>query len=428
MSQYDRVRVLLSDYLNLPRGKYLSPSMAKEGVARLCIGLYALTYDRELIPAPGGMMLEGLPDVEAVFDPETIRPSWEPGVGVVVADQRRNGEVLPLCSRTLLKRTVQQWEDMGYNTRVGIELEAFIFQRDENGEWKPYETPGSFVYGTGPTVDPDGLIDEIWSQADRCGLPIESIHSEFDWPQFELTLQHRDALTAIDDIFLFRVMAKEVLAQNGYLLSFMPKPLTDRGGSGFHVNFSFTDTKGNNVMSDPAAKDSMSELSRQCVAGLLHHHEGMAALLAPTVNSYKRLRPGCFSGYWANWARDHRGVTVRVAAEQGAGARLEHRMADCTSNPYLATATVLQAARLGVTEGYELPPEETGDCFETVNTKRCVPENLCAALEALESDQSLVDAIGQPIVDHLTYLKRVEWNKYLGHTTDWEIGHYLEFI
>ena len=97
-------------------------------------------------------------------------------------------------------------------------------------------------------------------------------------------------------------------------------------------------------------------------------------------------------------------------------------MADCTSNPYLATATVLQAARLGVTEGYELPPEETGDCFETVNTKRCVPENLCAALEALESDQSLVDAIGQPIVDHLTYLKRVEWNKYLGHTTDWEMG------
>jgi glutamine synthetase len=154
----------------------------------------------------------------------------------------------------------------------------------------------------------------------------------------------------------------------------------------------------------------------------------MAALLAPTVNSYKRLRPGCFSGYWANWARDHRGTTVRVAAEQGKGARLEHRMADCTSNPYLATATVLQAARLGVTEGYELPPEETGDCFETVNTKRCVPEDLCAALVALESDQSLVDAVGQPIVDHLVYLKRVEWNKYLGHTTDWEIGHYFEFI
>ncbi len=428
MSQYERVRVLLCDYLNLPRGKYLSTSAAKEGIARLCIGLYALTYDRDMVPAPGAMMLEGLPDVEAVFDPDTVRPSWEPGVGVVVADQYRNGESLPLCSRALLKRTVQQWEDMGYSTQVGIELEAFIFQRDENGGWKPYEAPGSFVYGTGPTVDPDGLIDEIWSQADRCGLPIESIHSEFDWPQFELTLQYRDALTAIDDIFLFRVMAKEVLAQNGYLLSFMPKPLTDRGGSGFHVNFSFTDSKGNNVISDPTAKDNMSALSRQCIAGLLHHHEGMAALLAPTVNSYKRLRPGCFSGYWANWARDHRGTTVRVAAEQGAGARLEHRMADCTSNPYLATATVLQAARLGVSEGYELPPEETGDCFETVNTDRCVPPDLFAALMALESDQKLVEAVGRPIVDYLVELKRAEWNKYLGHTTDWETGHYLEFI
>ncbi len=428
MSEYDRVRVLACDHLNLARGKYLTPEAARRGVTRLCIGAYALGYDRVMVPAPGAMMLDGLPDMEARFEPDAVRPGWEPDIGVVVADFERHGEALPFCGRSLLKRAVAAWRDKDLEPVVGIEFEAFVFQRGEDGGWVPYDTPGAFVYSTGPAVDPAGLVDHIWKQAQHCGLPIELINTEYDWPQFEFTLRHRDALAAADDAFLFRVMTRDVVARAGYLLSYMPKPLSDRGGSGFHVNLSFADADNENAIADPAAADGLSALAKSATAGLLHHHEGLAALVAPTVNSYRRLRPGSLAGYWANWAYDHRGVTVRFPEERGAGARLEYRLPDCAANPYTAIACTLEAARLGVEGGYPLPPAETGDCLESADTERVAPETLGAALDALAADETLVAALGAPLVEHFLAIKRKEWNDYLGHTGDWELASYLDFI
>ena len=292
----------------------------------------------------------------------------------------------------------------------------------------PYDTPGAYVYGTGTAVDPAGLVDDIWSQAQACGFPLEAINSEFDWPQFEFTLRYRDALGAIDDIFLFRLMAREVAAKRGYLLSFMPKPLSDRGGSGVHLNLSFTDRDGNNAFADPAQDDGISELARHCIAGLMHHHRSMAGLIAPTVNSYRRLRPASLAGYWANWGYDHRGVAVRVPGERGPATRIEHRVADGAANPYVAAAAMLQAARLGVENGYPLAPAETGDGLESVDTDVAVPENLGAALDALEQDDALVSAIGALLVANHIGIKRKEWDDYLGSTTDWEMSRYLNFL
>ncbi|MGI9301568.1 MAG: glutamine synthetase family protein [Gammaproteobacteria bacterium] len=428
MSEYERIRVLFCDHVNLARGKYLPPDFAQSGRVRLCIGVYALGYDRVMLDAPGAMMRAGLPDLEAVFDIKHVRPGWEPATGVVVADQLRDEQALPMCGRGLLKRTIAQWEGLGYAPQVGIELEAFIFQRHAHGQWIPYDTPGAFVYGTGAAVDPEGLIDDIWQQARKCGFPLEAINSEYDWPQFEFTLQYSDALSAVDNVFLFRLMAKELMAKRGYLMSFMPKPLSDRGGSGLHVNFSLNDRDGNNALADPAQPDGLSELCKQCIAGLLHHHEGMAGLLAPTVNSYRRLRPASLSGYWANWGYDHRGVTARVPAQRGKATRIEYRLADGAANPYVAVAVTLQAARLGLTQKYKLPAAETGDGLETTDTERCVPENLGAALTALEADEKLVAAVGRTLVDNFIAIKRKEWEDYLSATTDWELSSYLEFI
>ena len=428
MNDYQRVRVLFCDHLNLARGKYLPGAMANTGIARHCIGVYALGYDREMVPAPGAMMLEGLPDLDAVFEPADTRPGWETGTGVVVADLERHGESLPHCARGVLKRAVSAWQKMGYHAQVGVELEAFVFQRDADGQWVPYDTPGAFIYGTGASVDPHGLIDAIWAQSELCGFPIEAINSEYDWPQFEFTLRYGDALSAVDNVFLFRLMARELLARRGYLLSFMPKPLSDRGGSGLHVNFSFSDNKSSNAFDDAAQADGISTLAKQCIAGLMHHHESMAGLLAPSVNSFRRLRPANLAGYWANWAHDHRGVTARIPAERGEGARIEYRLADCAANPYATVAAVLHAARLGVSNEYDLPPEETGDCFEHADTERCVPENLGAALNALEADTVLVDALGDVFVAHHVAIKRKEWDDYLGSTTDWELSRYQEFL
>jgi glutamine synthetase len=424
----DRVRILFGDQLNLARGKYVPASEAAKGHARMCVGTYAVTYDKTLVAAPGGGLLDGLPDMVAIFDPQDLRPSWEQGTRIALADMNFKGEPFALCGRSALKRAIAGWRDIGLEPMVGIEMEAYIFQRGTDGDWVPYDTPGAFVYGTGPFSDPAGLIDEVWATADACNLPIESINAEFDAPQFELTLRFADALKAVDDAFLFRQMAREVLYKRGYLLSFLPKPFAEKSGSGLHFNISFADKDGRNVFADDVASVQLSELMKGCIAGLLHHHEAMAAIMAPLTNSYARLKPASLSGYWANWGIDHRSVTVRVSAETGAAARIEHRMADCAASPYFALAAALQTALLGVQNGYALPEAETGDGLETTDTTRHTPHSLGEALDALDADTVLKAAVGAKLIDNFIAIKREEVQILSGKSADEQIAYYLHYI
>ncbi|MFP4634302.1 MAG: glutamine synthetase family protein [Nitriliruptoraceae bacterium] len=427
MVDHDRIRVLWPDHLGLARGKYLPIRYAERGSYH-CLSLFSLGYDRDMVPAPGTKMLEGLPDLHATFDMSEVRDGWEPNTGVVVADISHQGEPVAMSSRHALRRAVDAWKALGYHPKVGIELEAYILQRSDDGtRWVPWETPGGYVYGTGTAVDPIGLLDEIMREAEDANLPIESINSEYDIPQFELTLHYDDAMQAVDDAFLFKVLAREIAHRHGLLLTFLGRPLGDRGGSGLHVNVSFSDEHGTNVLNDDSSDDGLSQLARQAIAGMLEHHEGMAALLAPTVNAYKRLGPGTLTGYWANWGYDHRGVTVRVSPERGSALRLEHRTADGAANIYTAAATVLQAARLGVQKELALQPAETQDCLINTDAERTTPPSLRLALDALEADEELVDAVGRDLVEHFVVIKRAEWERFAKHVTDWELNEYLPF-
>ncbi len=404
----ERLRVLFCDHLNLARGKYLPRAGTGDGRVRFCQGVFAIGYDKSLLAAPGSRMTEGLPDMVAAYRAEDIREGWQPGTRVVVADlYESDGTPLPLCGRGLLKRSIRDWEEAGYRPQVGIELEAYAFQRNGEGRLLPYDTPGAYVYGTGPLADPRRFTDAVWSRASEAGFTLDGLTSEYDSPQFEFTLAHGDALKAVDDAFLFRLLAREVAIEHGLLLTFMPKPLPERGGSGVHVNVSFRDRGGRNAF-DTGPSGGLSALMRGCIAGLMHHHRAMAGLLAPTVNSYERLRPASLSGYWRSWGIDHRGVAVRVSAEGGPAARFEHRMADGAANPYTATATVLQAARLGVRGGYDLQPAETGDGFTRQDAEEGVPASLSAALEALAADRKLVAALGERLVENHIFVKRDE--------------------
>jgi glutamine synthetase len=423
----ERVRVLFADQLNIARGKYVPVTEARKGAVRLCAGTYAVTYSRALIDAPGGTLLQGLPDFEAVFDPGALRPSWEPNTRIALADLHMEGEVFPLCGRSALKRAIAEWRALGYEPMVGIELEAYVFQRAPDGSWIPYDTPGAAVYGTGPFCDPAGLMDLIWAYANACGLPIESMNAEFDTPQFELTLKFADALTAADDIFLFRQCAREVLYRRGYLLSFLPKPIPGKSGNGLHVNLSLRDTAERNAFNHADSND-LPLLMRGCIAGLIRHHEAMAGLLAPLTNSYERLKPESLSGYWANWGIDHRSVSVRVSAEKGEGARIEHRLGDAAASPYVAIAAVLQAARLGAVHGYDLPPPETGDGLKTVNTERHTAHSLGEAIDALVADTVFTAALGQKLVDNYASIKRAEIDELDGKSPEEIFAYYGPFI
>ena len=419
-----RVRAVFCDLMNLPRGKYVPASMADGGSIGFARGAFAVSYDRELLSVPGTGFYEGLPDMEMVLDKER-RTGWQMDTEIALGRLEVDGKPFDLCPRSLLMKTVDNWKQSGLTPMVGLELEAFVFQRDADGVWRPYDTPGAFVYGTGPENDPAGLVDMIWKTADECGLPVESMNGEYDNGQFEMTLCFNDALKACDDAMLFRMMARELAYRSGYLLTFMPKPMPERGGSGLHVNFSFTDQDGTNVI---APDGELSDLANHCIGGLLKHHESIAALLAPTVNSYARLTPASLSGYWANWGEDHRLTTIRSSCKSPKSARLEHRMSDGGANPYVAVATVLEAARLGVIDRLAPGSPEDLDGIEHVRAERHTPPTLTRALDRLEKDRRLIEALNPLLVEAFLVLKRDEAKRLKNGHIDQIRDYYLPFL
>ncbi|MEJ6501488.1 MAG: glutamine synthetase family protein [Rhodobacterales bacterium] len=410
----DRLRAVFCDHLSLIRGKYLPASKIGTSNTNFCRSTYGVHFDKDLLPSPGSMMMEGLPDMELRWNANDIRDSWQDGTKVVIGDlYGMDGTPLPMCGRGALKRAVAAWVEDGLTPMIGIELEAFAFQKDESGNLVPYDAPGAMVYGTGPGTDPLGFNDAIWEAAEKLGFRLDMITAEYDAPQFEYTLTFDNALKAVDDIVLFRQMAREIALGFGIVLTFLPKPFAEAGGSGMHINFSFQDADGNNALpkDGKSGPDHLSDLAKGCIAGLVHHHKGLAGLLAPTANSYKRLQPASLSGYWQNWGGDHRNVTTRVSEEGGTKTRLEHRMADASANPYTAVAAVLQAARLGLTNGYDLPARETGDGFEVTDATTGVATDLNAAMDDLEADTVLRAAVGETLVDNQIFMRRAEVEK-----------------
>ncbi len=436
MRDYDRIRVLWPDHLGLARGKYLPAHLANQGTGH-CVTTFALGYDRSLIPAPGAYLLEGLPDIWAAFEPTEVRPSWEDdATGVVVAHLDFRGQPYPVSARCALQRAIAAWTEIGYAPKAGIEFEAYVLQPDGHGGWERWRTPRSFVYGTGRSSDPTGLIDDITRTAWRCGFPLESINAEFDESQFELTLEYDDALKAADEAFLFRLLAREVALGHGLDITFLGKPFPGVAGSGVHVNFSLVDAKGQNAFNDPSADDGLSGLAKGCLAGLIAHHRALTALCAPTVNAYRRLQPAELNGYWANWGYDHRGAANRIPEARGAATRIENRVADGAVNIHLGVAAVLQAARLGVVDGLECPGPLTADGFEAVNTEVSAAPSLAAALEHLQADPALTAAVGDGLCQNFIANKQAEWQRYIaavgedkpgGEVTQWELDEYLMY-
>ena len=410
----NRLRAMFCDHLSIMRGKYLPASKAKADHTRFCQSTFGVHYDRDLLPSPGSKMMEGLPDMEMRWDKDDVRSSWMEDTDVVIGDlYDAAGDPLGTCGRGALKRAIAAWQAKGLTPKVGIELEAFILEAGDDDKLGPYNSPGAVVYGTGVFTDPLGINDAIYEAAGEVGFNIEMFTGEYDAAQFEYTLTFDDALKAVDDIVLFRLMAREIAYDAGLMLTFMPKPLEEAGGNGMHINFSFEDKNGKNAFDTGprGGPDQMNDLARGCVAGLVHHHKGLSGLIAPTTNSYARLQPASLSGYWQNWGGDHRNVTTRVSEEGGSKARLEHRMADASANPYTAVASVLQAALLGVENGYDLPPAETGNGFDENDAEVGVAGSLQEAIGDLTSDEALSAAVGQDLVDNHAFMKLEEVEK-----------------
>jgi glutamine synthetase len=416
-------RVFYSDLHGLSHGKYVAADEL-DHPTHYAVTVLTQTIDGEMPPAPGYGADVGFPDMEARADLATRRPGWEPGTDVVFADLfHTDGRELPIDVRRALRLVCGRWAQRGYTPMAGFEMELYLLEQDPSQGFAPLSVPWHRVYGTGPSFDPTGLGREMFETCRRCGIPVEGVNGEFHPGQMEVALRYRDAMSAADDAFLFRELARELAHRAGRGATFMPRPFPHLVGNGLHVNLSLCGDGGSNVLVGDDAH-GLSALGRAALAGLIAHHEALCAFGAPTINSYKRLVPGLIAGYWANWGLDNRFSTYRIPGERGQATRIECRNPDGSCSPHLVTAALLAAMLHGVEDDLPLPDPQVGDADAAPNTDRHAPHSLAEALDAVEKDAVLADALGGDLVRTFLGIKRADVERFDAAVTDWEIREY----
>ncbi|GAA4732903.1 glutamine synthetase family protein [Phytohabitans rumicis] len=426
----DVIRLSYPDLIGVDRGRDILahhlPAACAHGLA-FCRAVYHTTPRGDVVDVAGGLDA-GLPDVVVRPDLDTLVPlPWEPGVAWCLGDpvDPATGLPCPESPRDLLRRVVADLAAAGLSAVVGPELEYFLLDRDESapGGWRRYaDVPGN-VYTVGRKSDPDGHLTRTMRRLDALGVGAIAGNREFDGGQFEINLTHSPALSAADRAWRFKAAIKELAHAEGRLATFMAKPFNDSGGSGFHLHVSCTGADGGNAFDDPAGPHGLSDIAHHAIAGVLTHAPAMAALLNPTVNSYKRFGPDTLAPWLIDWGLDNRSAMLRVPPERGPGARFELRLGDASANPYLAVAAVVAAIVLGVRAQARPPSPLQGYGYDR-SRAALLPMNLTDALDALTADTALTEVLGKDFVTAFVSYKRDEIERFRRHVTDWEFGEY----
>jgi glutamine synthetase len=426
------VRVIYPDLHGVPRGKDVPIAefdrISEHGLA-FCSAV--MGTDLRHTPVVGGA--EGFPDLSAKPDLATLTMlPWEPGVACCIADLHpvAEGAAPPADPRGALRRAVARYEELGLAPVVGPELEFFLCERDPtapNG-LRRYVDNLSMVYTVGPQADPRGVVREITEALSRLGMGTFAANHEFMNSQYEINLRHARALDAADRAFRLKAAVKDVAATHGLVATFMGKPFNDQGGSGFHVHFS-ADRDDDNAFADNGDPDGVSSELRRFTAGVLAHAPALMAFLNPTVNAYRRIVPDSLAPTRANWGWDNRTTFVRIPAERGRATRVEVRVGDGSANPYLAIAALLFAALHGLRDDVALPDPIAGDAYALGEAAGAgLPASLDQALDALEADAVLRDAMGPEIVDTFLAVKRFEIERHRTWVSDWDLAEYVHHL
>jgi glutamine synthetase len=338
--------------------------------------------------------------------------------------------------RGVLRRQVERAEKLGYKVNMGPELEFFLFENGPDGRpiAKPHDKAGYFDFtgDQGITIRQD-MVDAL----EMLGIKIETAHHEVAPGQHEIDFEYSDSLATADNATTFKYALKEIASQHGLYASFMPKPIFGINGSGMHTHQSLASLKtGKNVFYDAKDKYGLSPIAKSYMAGTLKHARAMIAILAPTVNSYKRLVPGYEAPTYLVWGRKNRSALIRVpmisAGRSVEATRMELRCPDPSANPYLAFAVMIAAGLDGVEKGLTLPDPVEESLYEMDAVRvaqqgiRELPGSLAEAIEELKDDPVVCGALGEPVLSHFLEAKQAEWDAYRTHVTDWEVERYLE--
>ncbi len=433
------VRYLLPSYVDL-HGISKSKMVPLDRYAHILAGSELCT----------GAALDGVPqevsEEEVAAHPDAdsclVLP-WQQDVAWFASDLWCKGAPFDACGRNILKRQVARAEALGFRMNLGVEAEFFVLQDTPDGKFKPLSARHHLekpAYDVARLLDNLPWLDELVSAMNSLGWGVYSFDHEDGIGQFEVDFKYFDCLKMADNFVFLRWMAHEIARKHGGFASFMPKPYGDRAGSGAHFNVSLADIKtGRNLFetNDDPRSCGITELGYQFIAGVLRHLPAICAVVAPTVNSYKRLvLRGSMSGFtWAPvfacYGDNNRTNTIRIPL---GGGRMELRAVDSSCNPYLGAALVLAAGLEGIEEGLDPgDPHRDNMYLKTpaqlaalgINT---LPQTLAEAVAAFAADSLGERVFGEAMRRTWIDYKETEWRSYLNHVSDWEKARYLKMF
>ena len=341
-----------------------------------------------------------------------------------------DGSAFAGCTRQALKRQIAKARAAGFEMMAGVEAEFFIFQLDQSGDPTTLTHDRGGYFDLTPVDRAEELRRVIIKDLVSMGFEVEAGHHEVAPGQHEIDFRYAEALHTADNLATFRFVVRNVAYRHGYLATFMPKPIMGRNGSGMHTHQSlFRD--GKNAFHDPKGRWELSSVALSYIAGLLKHARGFCAVTNPLVNSYKRLVPGFEAPTNLAWSMRNRSPLVRIPDRRGTGTRCELRMPDPSANPYLALAVQLAAGLDGIAAKLTPPDPVNKNIFEMSFRERRrfrideLPRDLREALESLEKDRVIRDALGEHIYERFVEAKEEEWQESLLQVSAWELERYL---
>ena len=382
------------------------------------------------------------PDIAAMPDLASFTPvPWQPNLARFACDITVEGEPWPYCPRTILRNVMKKAQDMGYEFKMGLELEYFLVRRRDDGSLEiadAYDTLDKPCYDMAGLTRRYDFLTTVSKYCNDLGWGNYANDHEDANGQFEQNFTYDDALVSCDRAIFFRYMVHTLAEQQGMIATFMPKPFTSLTGNGCHFHMSLW-RDGENLFLDEADPRGLglSDTAYGFVGGLKAHARASSALTAPTVNSYKRLKYGTttsgatWAPVWISYGYNNRTQMLRIP---GPG-RIEDRTIDGSANPYLAAATVLAAGLDGIENGLE-PGEPNAEnlyshSYEELTGRglKTLPANLLEAIGELENDSVLRAALGkgrgEDYVDYYARVKRDEWFRYHEQVSAWEVNEYL---
>ncbi|MHA1653053.1 MAG: glutamine synthetase family protein [Candidatus Thorarchaeota archaeon] len=363
---------------------------------------------------------------------EPMVQPWDRRVALALCEVRDvNGNPHPHDVRNVLRRVAARARELGYALKIGAELEFYLVERNGDGSVRPTDAGG---YLSAPPLDQGlSLRREAVEVLDSVGVPTTSHHHEVGSGQHEIGIRHSTIPEAADNVIVARLAISELAMERGLVATFMPKPFEGLPGNGMHLHQSLWDSERNVNLFASEEGSGLSELALHYIAGILEHARALTAIVASTVNSFRRLRPGFEAPTCIAWGPRNRTAMIRVPQFSGSSsaARVEVRCPDPLCSPYLAMAAILAAGLDGIER--ELPPPEpaTHNLFEDESECDSLPDSLGTALEALRHDGVIRTALGDTFTDYLVASGKRTWEEFCRtangdeQVTSWEMSRYL---